>query len=298
LRCPHCEYDLRLLTEMRCPECGRAFTWDTVRQAARARRDSALFEFHWRRRPVMSLLKTTWLALLPWRLWRHVPRDKKPRIGPLLALCAILPIATMLICLIVSIALHAVVSPASLPSDWIRRGVIGIMWNAWSESIQFGAWLLFVVCVFLAAAIATALPPTRAHFIRVAAYAWVTMQLWVSGAYIVYCALLIGIIMLAGIASARHIVAVYSLLASGVVDVVVLIALVVGLQHQMTRRQALGAVFGGLALMVGVGILTWNVLAANLGEGAAAAFLWYSEYFYPAITRLVLLLGRLLQGGW
>jgi hypothetical protein len=124
------------------------------------------------------------------------------------------------------------------------------------------------------------------------------MRLWVSGAYIVYCALLIGIIMLAGIASARHIVAVYSLLASGVVDVVVLIALVVGLQHQMTRRQALGAVFGGLALMVGVGILTWNVLAANLGEGAAAAFLWYSEYFYPAITRLVLLLGRLLQGGW
>ncbi len=53
LQCLNCGYSLRGLTTLRCPECGGAFDWDTVREQTRLRLDRVLFEHQWRRRPTL-----------------------------------------------------------------------------------------------------------------------------------------------------------------------------------------------------------------------------------------------------
>ncbi len=86
LHCPRCGYDLRLLPQPRCPECGLEFQWRELIAAAECRLECPLFEYHWRDRPVRSLLVTFGQALLPWRLWRQTRLVIPPRVGPLLAL--------------------------------------------------------------------------------------------------------------------------------------------------------------------------------------------------------------------
>ena len=53
-RCPKCDYDLRGLTEPRCPECGEAFSSQEV---------AAYAEQRW---PPQRLFRTLLLATVPW----------------------------------------------------------------------------------------------------------------------------------------------------------------------------------------------------------------------------------------
>src|SRR5687768_18578285 len=67
LRCPLCDYDLRGLTEPRCPECGYAFDWADLRDPAR-RLHKYLFEHH-PERNVSSFLRTMIGHLRPRKSW-------------------------------------------------------------------------------------------------------------------------------------------------------------------------------------------------------------------------------------
>src|SRR3712207_2033609 len=66
--CPLCDYNLRGLSEPRCPECGYAFAWPDLLDPAR-RRHPYLFEHH----PEHNVrsFRLTWLNnLWPPRFWR------------------------------------------------------------------------------------------------------------------------------------------------------------------------------------------------------------------------------------
>lgn len=78
--CPRCAYNLKMLAQPRCPECGLEFAWRAVVAASReARRDSPLFEYRWRNKPVRSFLYTALLCLMPGRLWRRAELTHTPR---------------------------------------------------------------------------------------------------------------------------------------------------------------------------------------------------------------------------
>src|SRR5262245_21448179 len=67
LRCPLCEYDLRALTEARCPECGYCFTWEALRDPTR-RLQPDLCGQH-AERNVGSFFRTLVGGLGPGRFW-------------------------------------------------------------------------------------------------------------------------------------------------------------------------------------------------------------------------------------
>jgi hypothetical protein len=89
LRCPRCEYDVRMLPKPRCPECGLEFAWTDILAAAELRQRTPLFEYRWRERPLRSFFGTLVRTLYPPWLWRSVPLELKPRIGPLLLLALV-----------------------------------------------------------------------------------------------------------------------------------------------------------------------------------------------------------------
>jgi hypothetical protein len=62
-----CEYDLRGLTEPRCPECGYRFEWDELRDPRR-RFHPYLFEHH-PNRNAWSFFHTLVGGLAPRRFW-------------------------------------------------------------------------------------------------------------------------------------------------------------------------------------------------------------------------------------
>ncbi len=85
LHCARCGYNLRLLTQPRCPECGLEFDWRAV-LVARLDPSTFLFEHQWRKCPVRSWLLTVWRALRPWRFWRLVSIHQEVRFAPLLVM--------------------------------------------------------------------------------------------------------------------------------------------------------------------------------------------------------------------
>ncbi len=71
LTCPLCDYNLRGLTEPRCPECGFAFTWAELLDAKRDRHPW-LFEHAVRGRRRRAFLSTYFRNCVPRRFWREV----------------------------------------------------------------------------------------------------------------------------------------------------------------------------------------------------------------------------------
>jgi hypothetical protein len=67
LHCPLCEYNLRGLTEPRCPECGYRFQWAELIDE-KLKLHPYLFEHH-PRRNVRSFWKTAVGGLQPGRFW-------------------------------------------------------------------------------------------------------------------------------------------------------------------------------------------------------------------------------------
>jgi hypothetical protein len=70
LRCPLCEYDLRGLTEPRCPECGYRFAWSDLTDPSK-RLHRYLFEHH-PERNAWSFAQTLLGGLGPRRFWRSL----------------------------------------------------------------------------------------------------------------------------------------------------------------------------------------------------------------------------------
>jgi hypothetical protein len=68
--CPLCAYNLRGLTEPRCPECGYQFIWSELLEAKR-NKHPYLFEHH-RERPIWSFFKTMFGGLRPKRFWTSI----------------------------------------------------------------------------------------------------------------------------------------------------------------------------------------------------------------------------------
>ena len=79
VHCPLCDYDLRGLTEARCPECGAPFDWDELRDPTR-RKHPYLFEHH-PERNLWSWFRTLIGGLLPRRFWKTLSpvQPSKPR---------------------------------------------------------------------------------------------------------------------------------------------------------------------------------------------------------------------------
>lgn len=176
LHCPRCEYNLRLLTLPRCPECGLEFDWEELIAATARERECPIFEYQWRRRPIRSLLYTVWLAMTPWRLWRMVKLEFEPRFGSL----AVLTLVVLSSMYVLQAAMWAV---------WwqVLTYVSGSNVNAWlvfrqyfgSEALLFALQTQFLpLFVVLAAICVYRFTMVRfriraAHLIRIALLAWV-----------------------------------------------------------------------------------------------------------------------------
>jgi hypothetical protein len=80
--CSRCGYNLRMLPQPRCPECGLTFDWRTALDSA-AGRSEVLFEHHWQTRPLWSWRKTMWASFRPFRFWRNVSIHDRVEGGPL-----------------------------------------------------------------------------------------------------------------------------------------------------------------------------------------------------------------------
>ena len=83
LHCPLCDYNLRGLTEPRCPECGYTFRWVELTDPA-LKLHPYLFEHH-PRRTVWSFWKTAVGGLRPARGWTKLHPGQSSRPGRLLA---------------------------------------------------------------------------------------------------------------------------------------------------------------------------------------------------------------------
>src|SRR5260221_14069848 len=77
--CPMCEYNLRGLTEPRCPECGYRFEWKVLADA-KTHLHPYLFEHH-PEGNFRSFWQTAWGGLRPWRFWRELHAAQASRPG-------------------------------------------------------------------------------------------------------------------------------------------------------------------------------------------------------------------------
>ncbi|MDB5354948.1 MAG: hypothetical protein JWN24_1401 [Phycisphaerales bacterium] len=73
--CPLCDYNLRTLTQPRCPECGYQFHWPDLLDPAR-RDHEYLFEHH-RKRAFRSFWQTAYHGLRPTRFWKTLRPDQR-----------------------------------------------------------------------------------------------------------------------------------------------------------------------------------------------------------------------------
>ena len=94
LHCPLCDYDLRGLTEPRCPECGYQFEWVELMDRTR-RTHPFLFEHH-PERNVWSFTRTAIAGLRSIRFWKSIKPHMTPRPARLLLywmICTSMPAA-------------------------------------------------------------------------------------------------------------------------------------------------------------------------------------------------------------
>jgi hypothetical protein len=82
LPCPLCDYDLRGLTEPRCPECGYRFDWSDLTDPAK-RLHPYLFEHHSRHNG-WSFMRTMLGGLRPRRFWSSLKPSQPSRVPRLL----------------------------------------------------------------------------------------------------------------------------------------------------------------------------------------------------------------------
>lgn len=108
--CPRCDYNLRLLTQPRCPECGLELEWRKVLDDS-ARQSRFLFEHHWRRRPFWSYLKTFAAGLRPKKFWQSVSIHDHIHARPLWCLLLTSPVVFALVLWSLASACAGVLEP-------------------------------------------------------------------------------------------------------------------------------------------------------------------------------------------
>lgn len=87
INCSRCAYNLRMLEQARCPECGLEFEWPIMLEIAATGSDF-LFEHNWRKRPVRSFATTILRSFRPRRFWNSVSLHERIAFGPLLFMFA------------------------------------------------------------------------------------------------------------------------------------------------------------------------------------------------------------------
>jgi hypothetical protein len=126
--CPLCEYNLRGLTEPRCPECGFSFQWSELLDPNR-RLHPYLFEHH-PERNVWSFWKTLAGGPRPAHFWRSLHPAQPSRPGRI----AIYAILTMLPLLLVC-AIHIGLGTAA-ESAWQYGVLIGVRTGRWNGAVS------------------------------------------------------------------------------------------------------------------------------------------------------------------
>jgi rubredoxin len=139
IRCPMCEYDLRGLSEPRCPECGYSFRWEEILDRTRRRHDY-LFEHH-PENNIRAFIKTLVGGLLPWRFWTSLHPMQRPDLRRLwqyrsIVLASVwLPLAVAIATTLIRRASGSGV-PAVRPGAWMYR-------PSWAEGRFLQMWALF-----------------------------------------------------------------------------------------------------------------------------------------------------------
>ncbi len=150
LRCPLCDYNLRGLSEPRCPECGYRFLWSELLERD-LNQHPYLFEHH---RNFRSFWRTAWEGWRPKKFWTRLKPTHPMRLRRLLAywlICfALLGVAACMLvgCVaafnwFISRSLYA--SARQVPPfdiAFIRRAIALddlLMFPVWGWGI-FGAW--------------------------------------------------------------------------------------------------------------------------------------------------------------
>src|SRR4051812_19199076 len=79
IACPLCDYELRGLTEPRCPECGGQFEW-WVLLNPQHQKHPFLFEHH-PKRNIWSFVRTKLAGFKPWKFWKTLKPAQPSRPG-------------------------------------------------------------------------------------------------------------------------------------------------------------------------------------------------------------------------
>jgi len=103
--CPLCEYNLRGLTEPRCPECGYQFKWRDLTDPKR-RKHPYIFEHH-PRRNVWSFMRTAIGGLRPWKFWSSLRPDQTSRPKRLVAYWVMAMVIVLLLLVVGCAAIFA-----------------------------------------------------------------------------------------------------------------------------------------------------------------------------------------------
>ncbi|MCK6458045.1 MAG: hypothetical protein L6Q92_16135 [Phycisphaerae bacterium] len=128
IACPLCTYNLRGLTEPRCPECGYRFEWAEVLQTWR-RRHPFLFEHH-PDRNLWSFWKTFRAGFKPRTFWRGVQPVQTVHIRRL--------IRYWLVVNLVFLAIYILNWFILVPLRWVQ-------FQTWSDYAKGGALSLLIV---------------------------------------------------------------------------------------------------------------------------------------------------------
>lgn len=84
--CSRCGYELRMLSEPRCPECGFLFDWRQLLTAVYTEQAGTYYEQNWTRHPFRAVFRTFFRSLRPAKFWSSVSIHERIQPKPLYAL--------------------------------------------------------------------------------------------------------------------------------------------------------------------------------------------------------------------
>lgn len=119
IRCPLCDYNLRGLSEPRCPECGLGFEWSNLLDPAK-RVHPYLFEHH-PRRNVRSFFKTLVAGMRPRQFWRTLRPEQHGSLRRLVLYWALVNSFVLLTSIAAILLSMASVARGVLPRSTRRR---------------------------------------------------------------------------------------------------------------------------------------------------------------------------------